>query len=146
MLWVGCSAPLPDISKNYILSSKTCQGTLQMHFQHSCIVFGGLGADHHDEIDILSTILVLVQNHSKSCPEMMKINENQWKPLIIKDIYWDHYKLVMLYLCSFFLVWIFKILKVGQKIVSRNCTYYVFKYTPGYNSIPTFFYIVVIAR
>ena len=44
-----------------------------MHFQHSCIVFGGLGADHHDEIDILSTILVLVQNHSKSCPEMMKI-------------------------------------------------------------------------
>ena len=44
-----------------------------MHFQHSCIVFGELGADQHDEIDILSTILLLVQNHSKSCPEMMKI-------------------------------------------------------------------------
>ena len=26
-----------------------------MYFQHSYIVFGGLGADQHDEIDILST-------------------------------------------------------------------------------------------
>ena len=38
----------------------------------------------------------------------------------------------------------FKIFDFGQKCVSINCVYYALKYTPGYNSVPKFFYIVAI--
>ena len=77
----------------------------------------------------------------------MKINENQWKSMKINENHWlsrmstEHYKVDVVILCSFFWTWIFKILKFGQKIVSRKCTYYVFKYTPGHNCTPKFFYI-----
>ena len=86
------------------------------------------------KIHVRSTILLSVPNLSQNCPESMKINEIHWFSLM----YWAFQVIT---LCIFFRLEIFIIFKFGQKIVSRNCVYYVLKYIPGYSSIPKFFYI-----
>ena len=63
---VGCSVPSPEC-----LSTKTCQGTFQVHSEHSCMMFGEPENDEYAKINIpqmLQTILVLLPNPSKSCP------------------------------------------------------------------------------
>ena len=120
--------------KLYLFSLKNHQRTLIMHSEH----FQSMSDDFKHElvvkIHVRSTILLSVTNLSQNCPESMKSNENQLNPLIVNALH-------VLCLCIFFRAEIFNFFQFGQKIVSRNCVYYVLKYVPGYSCIPKFFHI-----
>ena len=78
---------------------------------------------------------------SQTCPRTVR---NQWKSMKINEIHWFslmYWAFQEICLCIFFRLEIFSFLKFGQKIVSRNDAYYALKYTPGYNTVPKFFYI-----
>ena len=46
LLIIECSAPAPDMVQTLVLSTETYQETLGMDFQHSQVVFSGLGIDY----------------------------------------------------------------------------------------------------
>ena len=73
-LYVGCSAPSPDVVQNIVLSFKTCQKTLEMHSEHGYTMPSGPGNDQFDKI----IIPLIFRNYTGFAPKpLQKLSANR---------------------------------------------------------------------